>query len=109
MAFKLEQSCSKFDYEEKTLEKMIRLQIFVEQIKEDVDSTQSKVKHELNTLKKEREQFQEEIREMKDAFETRKAAIEDDLMKTKNHHLDAIKQFADEVTKIKGAYYLLVV
>lgn len=59
-----EPSCSRFHYEEQTLEKMIRLEIFVERIKGELAETQKQVMNALDDLKNERSKLHANFDEM---------------------------------------------
>lgn len=70
--FKAEPTCSRFHYEEQTLEKLIRLQIFVEKMKEEIDQSRAEVKDTLKKLEEERiniEQYRDETNTLKNVVD----------------------------------------
>lgn len=64
-----EPQCSRFHYEEQTLLKMLKLEIFVDKMKEDIQSTQQKVLETLQSLDKERNSLKQDYQEMKERDE----------------------------------------
>ncbi|XP_060591382.1 EMILIN-2-like isoform X2 [Ruditapes philippinarum] len=64
-----EPQCSRFHYEEQTLLKMLKLELFVEKMKEDIQSTQQKVLETLQSLDKEKNGLKQDYQEMKERDE----------------------------------------
>ncbi|XP_053388698.1 uncharacterized protein LOC123547813 [Mercenaria mercenaria] len=62
-----EPHCSKFHYEEKLLEKMIRLEISVEAMKKETEESRNQVTTTLGNLQTERSTWKETLLTMKDA------------------------------------------
>ncbi|XP_053407965.1 uncharacterized protein LOC128559667 [Mercenaria mercenaria] len=62
-----EPHCSKFHYEEKLLEKMIRLEISVEAMKKEIEESRNQVTTTLGNLQTERNTWKETLLTMKDA------------------------------------------
>lgn len=68
--------CSKFHYEEQTLEKMIRQELKVEKMHSSIEETQKLVETALVDLRNERQMFQAEIKELKAAQLLEKQQLE---------------------------------
>lgn len=100
--FKLEQSCSKFHYEEQTLEKLIRLQLFVEKTKEELDITQNKVIEALSELSKERKEFKADTEAARDEMNQLKTSVGDEMATLKKQYKDAIDNYAGIKAELRG-------
>ena len=57
-AFPSEPKCSKYDYEEKTLERMIRMEYAVERMLEENKAVERRIADSLTTLQNEKKQMQ---------------------------------------------------
>lgn len=82
-----EPHCSRFHYEEKTLEKMIRLEIFVDKLRAEIEETSKRTSDMLDNLQKLKLQFSNELTDLQD--EVRK---------------ELEKQITD-VSNLKGKYH----
>ncbi|XP_045186430.2 uncharacterized protein LOC123544426 [Mercenaria mercenaria] len=69
-----EPECSKFHYEEKTLEKMIKTEIYVDKIKSETENMQQKMSEKLDGIQEDCETTE---RELKEAKEDNKKAVEE--------------------------------
>ncbi|XP_045198943.2 heavy metal-binding protein HIP-like [Mercenaria mercenaria] len=92
--FASEPECSRFHYEEKTLEKMIKLEILVQKMKSDVETTEKLVFDTLQDLTKEREQIKHD-------WENEKEAMKNELKEMKEDNREQMVQYAKEVENIK--------
>ncbi|XP_045198942.2 heavy metal-binding protein HIP-like [Mercenaria mercenaria] len=97
--FASEPECSRFHYEEKTLEKMIKLEILVQKMKTDVEKTEKLVFDTLQDMKKEREQTKHD-------WETEKEAMKKELKEMKETNRKQIGQYAKEVENFKESVSL---
>lgn len=82
-----EPHCSKFHYEEKTLEKIIRLEILVDKLRAEIDDTSKRTSDMLGDLQKLKLQFSNELTDLQE--QVRK---------------ELEKQITD-VSDLKGKYY----
>ncbi|XP_045185310.1 uncharacterized protein LOC123543296 [Mercenaria mercenaria] len=69
-----EPECSRFHYEEKTLEKMIKTEIYVDKIKSETENMQQKMSDKLDGIQK---AWKKTERELKDAIEDNKKAVQE--------------------------------
>lgn len=101
MTFGLEPQCTPFHYQEQMIEKMIKLEIFVQKMKDDMTVLQEQVIKETEILKADNKLFKTEL-------ETEKTLIKNDiylLMNTSDIIMkDELKKHAKVVEAIKGIY-----
>ncbi|XP_053407966.1 uncharacterized protein LOC128559668 [Mercenaria mercenaria] len=88
-----EPHCSKFHYEEKLLEKMIRLEISVEAMKKEIEESRNQVTTTLGNLQTERSTWKETLLTMKDASVT---ALNTAIQETKTQVKDELKVLSAE-------------
>ncbi|XP_053390861.1 uncharacterized protein LOC128553711 [Mercenaria mercenaria] len=88
----LEPVCSRFHYEEQTLEKMIRQEILIEKIKAELDVTKQEVLDALSELKNERQA----IESLKDNMDKYTEAV-------KTQQETNIKEYKAEIERLKGS------
>ncbi|XP_045169257.2 collagen alpha-1(X) chain-like [Mercenaria mercenaria] len=69
-----EPECSRFHYEEKTLEKMIKTEIYVDKIKSETENMQQKMSEKLDGIQ---EAWKKTERELKDAIADNKMAVQE--------------------------------
>ena len=86
--------CSKFDYQEQLLEKMIRTEIKVETMEKSVKTTQTEMMNVLNSLqtdiKTELNKTQNEIKDQLETFSDERKAFEDEIATFKKESFDKI-------------------
>ncbi|XP_053394393.1 uncharacterized protein LOC128555610 isoform X2 [Mercenaria mercenaria] len=78
-SFGIEPVCSRFHYEEQTLEKMIRQEIFVEKMKADIDDSKQQVVDAIVDLRNERNKFAADFEKLKNDVETLNGNLENAL------------------------------
>ncbi|XP_045191003.1 uncharacterized protein LOC123547816 [Mercenaria mercenaria] len=88
-----EPHCSKFHYEEKLLEKMIRLEISVEAMKKEIEESRNQVTTTLGNLQTERSTWEKTLLTMKDTSVT---ALDTAIQETKTQVQDELKVLAAE-------------
>ncbi|XP_053400226.1 collagen alpha-2(VIII) chain-like [Mercenaria mercenaria] len=74
-----EPACSKFDFEEKLLEKVIRLEIKVEQIVEEMKKTTTDVEQRVENAENDAVKFQEDIKKTMNTMEKKFTAFEENI------------------------------
>jgi len=68
-SFASEPKCSKFDFEEKTLEKVIRMELTMERLLAENKEVEQRMADTLNTMQQERQTLQEERQAMQQTLE----------------------------------------
>jgi len=68
-SFASEPKCSKFDYDERTLEKVIRMELTMERLLAENKEVEQRTADTLNTLQQERQTLQEERQAMQQTLE----------------------------------------
>ncbi|XP_060599108.1 uncharacterized protein LOC132752752, partial [Ruditapes philippinarum] len=96
-----EPTCSKFHYEEQTLEKMIRQEIKVEKMKSDMQLTEQRVLDALEKLKMERNEFNKDLMKKEGDIEVLKTKMDEELNRMKAKTNETIDNYSKEVQKIK--------
>ncbi|XP_053395908.1 uncharacterized protein LOC123523515 [Mercenaria mercenaria] len=101
--FGTEPLCSRFHYEEQTLEKMIRQEIFVEKMKDDIDDSKQQVVDAVVDLKNERNKFAAEFERLKNDVETMKGNLENALERIQSQTVKVIQDNTAEMETLKGS------
>ena len=110
-----EPQCSKFHYEEKLLEKMIRLEISVEAMKKDIDKSRHQVTTALENLQNERNIIEETLRVKSDkiskdlavAVQDTTATLEEE-MKTLEAEREKWQSKLTGLFSLYGVYFSLI-
>ncbi|XP_045200343.2 uncharacterized protein LOC123554329 [Mercenaria mercenaria] len=89
-----EPQCSRFHYEEQTLLKMLKLEMFVQKMKDELESTQQKVLDKLQDLDRDKTQFKLEL-------EADMGNIKTEFNEMKEKNEADMTEYAEEVEKIK--------
>jgi predicted nuclease with TOPRIM domain len=97
-----EPTCSRFHYEEQTLEKMIRQEIKVEKMKSDMQLTEQRVLDALEKLKTERSEFNKDLMKKEGDIEVLKTKMDEELKRMKVKTDETIDNYSKEVQKIQG-------
>ncbi|XP_045169373.2 complement C1q-like protein 2 [Mercenaria mercenaria] len=90
-----EPECSRFHYEEQTLNKMIRVEIAMEKLQLDMAATQQQVLDALRGLR-------EETQQIKDDWNNEKESLKRDVKDMKGAIANDILEFTNELEKLKG-------
>ncbi|XP_060593567.1 uncharacterized protein LOC132748036 [Ruditapes philippinarum] len=96
-----EPTCSRFHYEEQTLEKMIRQEIKVEKMKSDMQLTEQRVLDALEKLKTERSEFNKDLMKKEGDIEVLKTKMDEELKRMKVKTDETIDNYSKEVQKIQ--------
>ncbi|XP_060596146.1 uncharacterized protein LOC132750219, partial [Ruditapes philippinarum] len=91
-----EPQCSKFPYEEKLLEKMIRLEISVEAMKKEIEKSRNQARTTLDDLKEERIIWENDLKAKSDKRSTDLAAAIQETKSTVQEELKTLKVEKDK-------------
>ena len=98
------EQCSKYHYEEKLLEKMIRLEISVEAMKKDIDKSRHQVTTALENLQNERNIIEETLRVKSDKISKNLAVAVQDTTAKVEEKMEAEREKWQ--SKLKGLFSL---
>lgn len=98
----LEPLCSPFHYEEKTLEKMIRQEIVVEKLRNEIEDTKHQVIETLKGLNAERNKMAVDLEMQSKDFEAMKDDIKAVVAKLKARANEHIEAYTAVMENIKG-------
>ncbi|XP_053394392.1 uncharacterized protein LOC128555610 isoform X1 [Mercenaria mercenaria] len=102
-SFGIEPVCSRFHYEEQTLEKMIRQEIFVEKMKADIDDSKQQVVDAIVDLRNERNKFAADFEKLKNDVETLNGNLENALNGMQSQNEKVIQDYTTEMEILKGS------
>jgi hypothetical protein len=86
-----EPHCSKFHYEEKLLEKMIRTEMFVENMKKQIDDIEARVTGALAELKEDTVTWKGEIETMQESSEANLITLQEKAKSELDKNMQAVQ------------------
>jgi glycerol-3-phosphate dehydrogenase len=113
MVFSLEPQCSPFHYQEQMIEKMVKLEIFVQKMKDDMTALQQRVMDEIEILKVDKKLLKSDVETEKTSMNNAVQQVvkkNDDLMQNISSKFqemveadsEEMRKHAKEVEAIKG-------
>ncbi|XP_060582039.1 heavy metal-binding protein HIP-like [Ruditapes philippinarum] len=100
-----EPHCSKFHYEEKMLEKMIRTEILVENMKKQIDDMETRITGALAKLSEDTATWKGEIETMQESSKTNLITLQEKAKSELDKNMQAVQDLKDKVVSPNIAFH----